>query len=77
MKSWKGKLFIDWCLCNSNDDRKINYKITVVSDGKHKEIKFTSEDYINGKWLLKIQDCIIISMILKNGQWFAKLKYIE
>ena len=74
-KNWIGKSFLEWCQEDPNDERKINYHISGIWEGKKQETTFTSEDILHPEWLIRLQNSTIKGIELKNGEWYADLVY--
>lgn len=75
MKKWIGKPYIDWCKDDEDDERKINYHVRGVWEGKEQEIDFTSEDTMDSMWLFRLQRSIIESLDMRDNEWFVSLVY--
>lgn len=71
MKNWKGKPFLDWCLSDINDERKINYNL--YNKSKNESMCFTSEEELDKSVIRKIQESIIENIKLEKNEWYVEL----
>lgn len=74
-KTYKGWNFQRWCNLDPDDERKINYHLKGIWDGKEQEAHFTSEDRVDGLMLYRVQKSTIEKIELINDEWFAVLIY--
>ena len=75
MKTYKGWNFQRWCKLAPDDERKINYTLKGIWEGKKQEARFTSEDNIDMMMLFRIQEAKIEKIELLNDEWYATLIY--
>lgn len=74
-KTYKGWNFSKWCGLDPDDERKINYTLNGVWEGKEQEAHFTSEDVVDGLMMYRVQKSTIEKIELVNNEWFAALIY--
>lgn len=74
-KKYKGWNFQRWCALDPDDERKINYTLKGIWEGKKQETQFTSEDTIDGMMLYRVQNSKIENIELVNDEWCVVLIY--
>ena len=74
-KTYKGWNFQRWCALDPDDERKINYTLKGIWEGKEQEAHFTSEDSVDGLMMYRVQKSTIEKIELINNEWFAVLIY--
>jgi hypothetical protein len=74
-KMYKGWKFKRWCNLDPDDDRKINYTLKGIWEGKKQEAHFTSEDDVDGLMFYRIENSTIEHIELVNNEWFVTLIY--
>ena len=75
MKNYKGWNFQDWCNLQPDDERKINYTLRGIWDGKKQEASVTSEDDVDMMMLFRIQQSTIKTLKLIDNEWHVTLLY--
>lgn len=76
MAKYKGWSFQRWCRLDPDDERKINYTLRGVWDGKEQEANFTSDDTVDIPMLMRIREAKIECVeLLANNEWAVSLVY--
>lgn len=75
MKNWIGKPFVEWCKADPNDERKINYNVRGVWEGKEQIASFTSAETMESMWLFRLQNSRIAKIQLVSDEWYVELVY--
>ena len=74
-KNYKGWNFQKWCAINPDDERKINYILKGIWEGKVQEAHFSSDDEVDVMMMYRIQHSTIEKLELINDEWFVELYY--
>lgn len=72
---YKGWDFTKWCSLDPEDERKINYHLKGVWEGKEQEAHFTSEDVVDCLMMYRIRNSQIEKIELIGAEWLATLVY--
>lgn len=74
-RTYKGWNFQKWCNLDPDDDRKINYHLKGVWEGKEQEAHFSSDDCVDGLMMHRIRSATIEKVELIDNEWSATLVY--
>ncbi len=74
LEYWRNKKYISWCKADVNDERRINYHLTMCTLAGDKLFSFTSDEYIEPIMLDRVQRSTIKEIQLFNNEWFVKLE---
>ena len=74
-RTYKGWDFQRWCKLDPTDDRKINYTLKGVWEGKEQEAHFTSDDTVDLLMMHRVRNSVIEKIEMINNEWFAILVY--
>ena len=74
-KTYKGWNFQRWCNLDPDDERKINYTLKGIWEGKEQETRFTSEDSVDGLMMCRIRNSTVEKIALVGNEWYAVLIY--
>lgn len=74
-KTYRGWNFGDWCKLDPDDERKINYTLRGIWDGKKQEAHFTSDDDVDALMVYRIASSTIERIELTGNEWFVVLVY--
>ena len=72
-KNWIGKNFKEWCALDPDDSRKIHYTLTYIHAMQPVTEQFTTDDVLDGIYLIRLQNSFIDKIELIDNEWHITL----